>query len=90
MGMEYFWTGVGFVYCARTVLARRPAPSISSVKPSTGGGHSSPDVSTGMSSYLSKLMPVDWRGVPKSWSSVLREGGVRGWGVGGGGGAGGT
>lgn len=58
IGMAYFCTGVGLVNLQRRMLAIRPSPRSSCSNVSTCAGTSWPLVSTGMSSYASKLMPV--------------------------------
>jgi hypothetical protein len=63
MGMAWRCTGVGRTYLQRRMLSLSPAPRSISAKVETGGGTSRPLVSTGMSSYASKLIPVF------SWSS---------------------
>ncbi len=58
MGIAYFCTGVGFVYLQRRMLPISASPRSRSSKVSMCAGTSRPLVSTGMSSYASKLMPV--------------------------------
>ena len=59
MGIAYFCTGVGFLNLHRWMLRLMAAPKSMSAKSLMGSGQSCPDVSTGMSSYASKSMPVD-------------------------------
>jgi hypothetical protein len=60
MGIEYFWTGVGVLYRASSMLSRSAASigGWASAKTVTGSGTSVPVASTGISAYLSKLIPV--------------------------------
>mmetsp|Transcript_17081 Transcript_17081/g.59917 ORF Transcript_17081/g.59917 Transcript_17081/m.59917 type:complete len:277 (-) Transcript_17081:275-1105(-) len=67
IGMAYFCTGVGRLKPHSSRLRHSTSPMWSTSNDSMHGGTSSPDVSTGMSSYLSKLMPalVPARSSPK-------------------------
>ena len=60
MGMEYFWTGVGVAYLAYPMFSRRTGSIGGLVNSVTGSGTPLPEASTGMSAYLSKLIPVPW------------------------------
>ena len=59
MGMAYFWTGVGFLNLHLSMFLFTAEPKSMSWNVLMGSGMFSPDVSTGMSSYASKSIPVD-------------------------------
>ena len=59
MGIAYFCTGVGFLNLHRSMFLFTEAPKSMSEKSLMGSGTFSPEVSTGMSSYASKSIPVD-------------------------------
>lgn len=59
-GRAYFCTGVGVVYLARAMLSMMAALSLIEVKLVIGCGGLSPVSVTGMSAYLSKLIPTLW------------------------------
>ena len=54
MGILYFCTGVGLEYLVMVKLRATAAPSTSGSNTVTGSGTSSPDTSTGMSSYCGR------------------------------------
>uniref|UniRef100_A0A0A9DNM5 Uncharacterized protein n=1 Tax=Arundo donax TaxID=35708 RepID=A0A0A9DNM5_ARUDO len=60
IGMACRCTGVGRTYLHRRMLSLSASPRSISAKVETGGGTSRPLVSTGMSSYASKLIPEFW------------------------------
>ena len=71
-GIEFFCTGVGVVYLARAMFASIMGVSSTSAKDSMPAGTSLPVASTGISSYLSKLIPPPATSpVPKSSTSTL-------------------
>jgi hypothetical protein len=71
MGTECFCTGVNLLYPIRAQLFRITSPKSRSASSATDVGTSFPVASTGMSSYLSKLIPAEmW---PWSNSSVDAE-----------------
>lgn len=59
IGMACFCTGVGLSYFARRTLFIREGAKSSSANELHPSGTSAPLTSTGMSSYLSKLIPYD-------------------------------
>jgi hypothetical protein len=61
MGTENFCTGVGRVNLERAMLDMSASPRMAALNSSNGSGTASPDVSTGMSSYLHKEKSVGRR-----------------------------
>ena len=76
MGMAYFWTGVGFLNLHLSMFLFTAEPKSMSWNVLMGSGMFSPEVSTGMSSYASKSIPVD---SPNTGASHPRRRGTRRW-----------